>query len=398
MNNKLQLTRRIAAIVWLFALFSTNSPAQLTSRLTLDKDSYGVGEPLIFTLDLKNIGSESIYTFPKVPGRCFEEFRFSMQAPGMACEIPWTFVCEEPSEIKPGDSFTESWPLDFWFRVTKPGTYKTNISLDTRYATAHGGVQPLHVSSDLQLNVVPANPADVERELAAWRAQLSDPDFNKRHDALDVLATTAPEYFHDEIFRLARDEDAFKVEHAVGGLERLNTPDARALLAEILTSPKLPHNEDGEASRCDAIQALGLSGDASYFNLLLPYVEHTDTCESEFAALAVARMGRGAAVPSLRGLLASPQAKDRMHAIDALRSATSPEAVEALIDALRDQDSDVREKADANLVQLTGHSVTKPNQPAPSALQLENLWRAWWHKHASDTKLTQPPEVLCRMS
>jgi HEAT repeat protein len=87
-----------------------------------------------------------------------------------------------------------------------------------------------------------------------------------------------------------------------------------------------------------------------------------------------------------------------MHAIDALRSATSPEAVEALIDALRDQDSDVREKADANLVQLTGHSVTKPNQPAPSALQLENLWRAWWHKHASDTTLAQPPEILCRMS
>lgn len=398
MKNKFQLTRRVATLVWLLALFPLRSTAQLTGKFTLNKDSYAVGEPLIFTLELKNSGSESVYTFPKVPGQCSEAFVFFRQAPGMGCEVPWTFDCEEPSEIKPGENFTESWPLDFWFRVGKPGTYKTSISLDTRYATAHGGVQPLHVSSEVQLNVVPGNPADVERVLAAWEAQLNDPDFNKRHDALDVLATTAPAYFHDEIFRLARDDDAFKVEHAVGGLERLNTPDARALLAEILTSPKLPHNEDGEFSRCDAIKALGLSGDTSYFTLLVPYLEHTNTCESEFAAFAIARLGRGAAVPPLRSLMASKQVTDRMHAVAALRDATSPEAVDALIDALRDQDPGVREKAADTLVQLTGHSVTKPNQPAPSALQLENLWRAWWHKHASDTKLAEPAEELCRMS
>src|SRR5580692_9899577 len=96
-KNKFQLTGRVATLVWLLALFPLRSTAQLTGKFTLNKDSYAVGEPLIFTLELKNSGSESVYTFPKVPGQCSEAFVFFMQAPGMGCEVPWTFDCEEPS-------------------------------------------------------------------------------------------------------------------------------------------------------------------------------------------------------------------------------------------------------------------------------------------------------------
>jgi HEAT repeats len=385
----------ISAVVLLLAC-GGYSHAQVSGSFTLDKNSYAVGEPLMFTLEFKNTGSETVYLFPKVPGECTESFAFSMNGPGSLCEVPWDTPCEEPLELKPGDTYPEGWPLDFWYRIDKPGTYKTSISLHTRYSTAHSGVQSLQVSSDLELQVVPGDPADVERELANWKTQLNDSDFSKRHDALDVLSTVAPIYFHDEIFRLARDEDAFNVEHAVGGLERLNTPEARALLMEVITSRKIT-NDSEESARCHAIEALGLSGDTSYFALLLPYVEHTSTCESESATLAVARLGKAAAVPSLRSLMTSQDAKGRLHAVAALRNASSPEAVDALIDALRDQDKQVRDKAAANLIELTGHSVTKPNRPAPSGLQLENLWRAWWYKHRSDTKLAPPYEVLCRM-
>lgn len=386
----------LRGLAFLLIASSAIASAQVSASFRLDKDSYAVGEPLMFTLEYKNTGNETVYLFPKVPGECISAYDFSMTGPGQSCEVPWTIPCEDPLELKPGDSYPEGWPLDFWYRIEKPGTFETNISLDTRYSTARHGVQPLHISSNLKLNVVEGDPAEVERELAKWQAQLNDPDFNKRHDALDVLSTVAPAYFHDEIFRLARDEDPFNVEHAVGALGRLNTDEARALLAEILARPSLA-GEAGEASRIHAIEELGLSGDASYLPVLLPHVQHTSDHESELAAIAVARLGRGAAVPSLRTLMSSPNVDDRLHAVAGLGNASSPEAVEALIDALRDKDKGVRQQAEASLVEMTGHSVLKPGQATPSPLQLENLWRAWWAKHGSDTKLAEPRGVLCRM-
>jgi hypothetical protein len=372
------------------------SRAQVTASFRFDKDSYAVGEPLMFTLEFKNTGNETIYLFPKVPGECTSAFDFSMTGPGQWCEVPWKIPCEEPLELKPGDVYPEGWPLDFWYRIEKPGTYKTTITLDTRYLNPKRGVKPLHVASDLELNVVPGDPVDLERELAQWKANLNDPDFNKRHDALDVLSTVAPAYFHDDIFRLARDEDPFNVEHAVGALGRLNTDEARALLAEILNRSSLA-GEAGEASRIHAIEELGLSGDTSYLSVLLPRVQHTSDHESELAAVAVGRLGRGAGVPALRTLMSSSKVDDRMHAVSGLGVASSPEAVEALIDALRDKDKGVRDQAQAALVEMTGHSVFRSGQTPSNPLQLENSWRAWWAKHSSDTKLAEPRGVLCRM-
>src|SRR5262249_18489200 len=152
-------------------------------------------------------------------------------------------------------------------------------------------------------------------------------------------------------FRLARDEDPFNVEHAVGALGRLNTDEARSLLAEILARPDLA-NDAGRASRCHAIEALGLSGDTTYLSTLLPHVQHTGDCESEAAALAVGRLGGGAAVPDLRTLMSSQKVDDRLHAVAGLRNASSPEAVDALIDALRDKNKGVRAQADANLAEM----------------------------------------------
>jgi hypothetical protein len=392
---------RAAGIIFGLGLFrvvgcARSLQAQVSGSFKLDKDSYIVGEPLMFTLEFKNTGSETIYLFPKVPGECTSAFDFSMTGPGQWCEVPWKIPCEEPLELKAEDVYSEGWPLDFWYRIEKPAKYKTTITLDTRYLNPKRGVQSLHITSDLELQVILGDPADVERELAKWQAQLNDADFNKRHDALDVLSTVAPTYFHDEIFRLARDEDPFNVEHAVGALGRLNTDEARTLLAEILARPSLA-NEAGEASRIHAIEELGLSGDASYLPVLLPHVQHTSDHESELAAVAVGRLGGGAAVPSLRTLLASSRVEDRLHSVAGLGNASSPEAVEALIDALRDKDKTVRDQAEVSLVEMTGHSVTKPGQASPSALQLENLWRAWWAKHGADAKLNPPRGVLCRM-
>ena len=376
---------------------------QVTGRVYLEKESYAVGEPLFFILEIKNSGKDPIQLYPRLPGQSLGNFSFSMQSaavekPGASCGAVWNLAesSADPYDLQAGGTYTYKWPLDFWYRIEQKGTYKVSISGYLLYSSLQGGTQQVQFSSDSQLNVLSGDPTHVEEVLRKFEADLRSSDYDIQHNALDVLATTAPSYFHDVIFRLARDEDPFIVQHAVGALERINTPDAHALLAEIIATRKAD-DPDEQDLRCSAIKALGHSGDASYMQMLAPYTEHANTRESEFAMVAIAELGRDQAVPLLQGFLQSPQVKQRLSAVTALRLTASPDAVDALIGALRDKDEAVREKAAIILIMLTGNSVTTSDQPAPGPLQLENLWLVWWDKHRKEAKLAEPGPGICRM-
>jgi HEAT repeat protein len=376
---------------------------QVTGRIYLEKESYAVGEPLIFTLEIKNATREAIQLYPRVPGQSLGRFSFSMQRaaggnPAPSCGATWNLGenSADPYELKAGSTYAYQWPLDFWYRIEHEGIYKVAISGNLLFSSLQGGIQQVQFSSDVQLKVVPGEPAHVEEVLRKFEADLRSSDYDIQHNALDVLSTTAPSYFHDDIFRLARDADPFIAVHGVGALDRMNTSDARALLAEIIATRKAD-SPDEQNLRCSAIKALGNSGDASYLQMLAPYAEHANTCESEFAMIAIAKLGRENAVPLLQGFLQSPQVKQRLSAVTALRLTASPDAVDVLIGALRDKDDGVREKAASSLMILTGTSVTTPDNPTPSPLQLESLWLIWWDKHRKEAKLSEPGPEICRM-
>jgi hypothetical protein len=376
----------------------TNSFAQVTARFSLDKDSYSVGQPLMFTLEIKNGTPDVIYLFPKLPGKCADKFTFWMTGPGYTCGQTFDTECgDEPQDLKAGDSYTAQWPLDFWYRVDHEGRYDVSITRTIRYSSLKGGIQTLPVSSKMTLHMAPADPVKVEQTLQKFRTDLQSPDNLVRHNALDVLATTAPSYFYDDALRLARDPDPFDVAHAVGGLGRMNTPEARAVLAEVITSRTIEGNDDEQSARCHAMESLGESGDASYVPFLEPYVPRASTCEGLYAMTAIAKLGKGSVVSVLQTQLQSPVQKQRWWAIRALRITGSPEAVDAMIPALRDKAPEIRAHAASELTELTGHSVVKAGAPQPSPTQLENLWRAWWHSHRQSAKLVEYPGELCRM-
>lgn len=376
---------------------------QVTGRVYLEQESYAVGEPLFFTLEIKNAGKESIELYPRVQGQSLGNLSFSMQRvtgdkSGPSCGASWNLGenSADPYELKGGGTYTYQWPLDFWYRINQEGTYKVAISGNLLFSSPQVGTQQVQFSADLQLNVVPGEPAHVEEVLRKFEADLRSSDYDIQHNALDVLATTAPFYFHDDIFRLARDKDPFIAVHAVGALERINTSDARALLAEIITTRKAD-DLDEQNVRCGAIKALGNSGDASYMQMLAPYGEHANTCESEFAMIAIAKLGRDDAVPLLQGFLQSPQVKQRLLAVTALSLTASADAVDTLVGALRDKDDSVREKVANRLIMLTGNTVSPADEPTPSPLQLENLWLVWWDKHRKEMRLSEPAPEICRM-
>ncbi len=398
--SKVSLTFGLAAVLLAIA---PEMSGQVTARISLDKESYTVGEPLFFVLEIKNASKEAIQLYPRLPGQNIGNFSFSMQRttgenPGPSCGANWILGenSADPYELKAGGTYTYQWPLDFWYRIEHKGTYKVAVSGYVQFSSLQGGTQQAQFSSDLQLNLVPGNPAHIEEVMRKFEADLRSSDYDIQHNALDVLATTAPSYFHDDIFRLARDEDPFIAAHGVGALGRMNTPDARALLAEIIATRKAG-DPDEQNLRCDAIKALGNSGDASYLQMLAPYTEHANTCESEFAMIASAKLGRDNAVPLLRGFLQNPQVKQRRSAVTALRLTASPDAVDALIGALRDKDDGVRERAASNLILLTGNVVTTPDKPTPNPLELENLWLIWWDKHRKEANLSEPGPEFCRM-
>ena len=114
--------------------------------------------------------------------------------------------------------------------------------------------------------------------------------------------------------------------------------------------------------------------------------------------MAIAKLGKGSVVSELQAQLQSTVQKQRSWAIRALRITNSPEAVDAIIIALRDKDPGIRTHANSSLTELTGHSVTKPGAPQPSPTQLENLWRAWWHNYRQTAKLAEYPGEICRMN
>ena len=390
--------------LWLGAILFVLAPqasGQVTGRVYLEKETYGVGEPLFFGVEIKNAGTVPIQLFPKMPGQQLGNFSFSMQRAGnsgASCDAVWNLLQDsaDPYNLPAGATYTYKWPLDFWYRIERTGIYKVAISGYILSTSQQAAGQQVQFSSDLQLNVVSGNPVDVGQVLQKFQADLQSPDFDVQHNALDVLSTTAPSYFHDEIFRLARDQDPFIVEHAVGALERINTPEAHALLAEIITTRK-GDDPDEDDLRCGAINALGHSGDASYISVLAPFAENPNNRVSEFAMSAIAELGRDHAVSLLQGFSQSPQVNQRIAAINALRLTASPNAVDVLIGALRDKDESVRQKAANNLIALTGNSVISPGQPAPNPLQLENLWQTWWDKHRKQAKLSQPQTGLCRI-
>ena len=319
-GNSLQRNFVLACILSTTTLVAI-SQAQVSARFYLNKDSYPVGEPLTFTLEIKNSTSAAIYLFPKAMGTCSDAFSFWMTGPGIACGATFDPGCsDETVELPAGETYTADWPLDFWYHVTQAGTYRVTISRPIRYSTLKGGIQSFPISSKMTLQTVPADPAQVEQTLQKFRSDLQSPDPLVRHSALDVLATTAPDHFYDETLRLARDPDAFKVEHAVGALGRMNTPEARQVLAEVITTRKLD-NDDEQSARCHAIESLGNSGDVSYVAFLEPYVPRANTCEGLYAMTAIAKLGQGSVVSVLQPQLQSQVQKQRWWAIRAVRMA-----------------------------------------------------------------------------
>ena len=352
----------------------------LQGRFYPEKDSYMVGEPVLFNMEIKNPGAEAVYLNAKNPGSCIDTYKFSAQGSGTGCTATWDAHCHaEQSRLVQGDSYTGQWPLNFWFQFEREGKYEVSATRHIPVRSIHGDFQDFTFTSKFEVKLDPPDPLRVESILQEFERKLNSADPDERHAALDVLATTAPNYFQGVALRLSREKDPFVAVHAVGALGRMNSPETRAALSDVVTSFAESTAEDRVSARCRAIEALGQSGDASYQGLIEHYVNDKTANIQLAAMIAVAELGKSEAVPLLQRSFFSSDPVTRKNAAYALRFSMTPEAVEVLINAITDKDVSVRDRVLASLEEMTGHSV---GIAAPSEKVQEN-WRRWWKGNKS---------------
>jgi hypothetical protein len=103
---------------------------QLQGRSYSEADSYIVGGPVLFNLEIKNTGSEDVYLHAKNPSGRLDTYAFSVQRrtlqPVAQTGMPNTRcgVC-----IKTGGIGTEAqWPLNFWYQFEGEGEYEVSVT------------------------------------------------------------------------------------------------------------------------------------------------------------------------------------------------------------------------------------------------------------------------------
>src|SRR5271157_3180692 len=71
---------RVILILGIVLLCSFSGSAQdLQGRFYPEKDSYMVGEPVLFNMEIKNTGEEVVYLNAKNPGKCLDTYEFSVK-------------------------------------------------------------------------------------------------------------------------------------------------------------------------------------------------------------------------------------------------------------------------------------------------------------------------------
>jgi len=379
-----------------FTMAVCASAQELQGRFYPEKDKYMLGEPVLFNVDIKNVGSEAVYVYAKNPHGCVDRYEFFISGPSSGCGQNWVPDCQDDTELlKPGESIHGQWELDSWYQFEREGKYEVSATRHLPIQAIHGEFQDFTFSSKFDFRLEPPDPIRVQDILQEFERNLHSNDPEVRHSALDVLASTAPAYFQNTALTLSRDKDAFVVFHAAAALGRINTPETRAALADIITSRETT-NEDEVIARIRALEALGRSGDDSYLSLVSHYMDDANEHIQLIAMVAVAELGKGPVVPQIQRFLLDPNPVHRKNAAEALRFSITPEAVEALISAVGDKDAEVNKSALASLTQLTGHSVSEGEERTKTPVQLQDAWHTWWRNNKTKVGFAEL-EFLCHM-
>jgi hypothetical protein len=325
------------------------------------------------------------------------------------------------------------------FRITHPGDYHVLLQKEVRYAVAAPGESPPPTlrnpseqvaKKDILLKVRPADPGvllNIEHSIAAevmkpWvpsslptAAGTSPIDLKALQKAQDdqraeriradeantVLAEGLAEY------PAARMEPVFYdwmisdqgYGYGLQALFRLNTPEARRLVAEaadpsrelylrwrqhVHIADSLPVEKTVQQLlgnwRAMAVNVLARMGDKSYVPLLEKLARDDSAEVRQQAVLGLGLLGGEAELPKLIALAhEAASQEDRQDAIIAMGDTDSLKAVPILIDLFALPNADQPASSNLALMRITHHQVLLDDQHQPATVAaVPALWQEWW--------------------
>jgi HEAT repeat protein len=179
-------------------------------------------------------------------------------------------------------------------------------------------------------------------------------------------------------------------EYALLALYHLNTPQARAILAQRaagVSAKLLPTEKNAE--RWLAVEYLSWMGDRSYLPLLEKLVHDPARDVQRMAVFGIARLGREKDLQLLTQLAREGKTtQDRIDPVQAIGETGSLKAVPVLIDLFTLPNADQPSAANAALYELTHHEINEAYRS--DAARAQQLWQAWWTQNQATARAYPP--------
>ncbi len=390
--------KRHLAAVTLFCLFPWGSAlAQLQGHFSVEKQQYEAGEPIFLVFQLTNNGRESVQFVRGDRYSICGGYQIAVSTgPPLAhssCDRGFAGSCVAGTQIlAPGETRSEKVLLNFEHDMSKPATYDVHAVYSIGYGPATEGLslpvggRQFNAEANFQIQVVEGSLEDLAPEFQPYIADLAAKDEEGRREAARVIGSLAPPFLEDTIISMAKSPTTLPF--GLMGLSRLNTPRSRETLAGVI------QNTAGYSYWKEmAIKYLSEMGDKKYFPLLEDVAKKQQPNQARDYVLAAAQLGGEDALPYVLSLLGSPDPFSRAAGIMALPRTGSRSAVPLLIDALRNQNTDLGRLASTGLMELTHRSPFGGGQLVSLTPSNDYAkWLRWWMLNGDTAPIYTPDQ------
>jgi len=389
----------------------------------MEKHKYILGEPIFCRFVIRNTGSKVFAFRYRTPTRALasdydQEPRFVVTdwggrrlpdpGPRPCGSAPGTIVYGSVT-LPPGQDHTERWLLNQWAQFVVPGRY--HVRAERRLAL----FQPDPLSGkfaekpaafamaidELNVWVVRSTRAQVEAAFQPYLAAVENPKDPNPAEAVVVLTSLPQPFFLDQLVAMANagKPDRWDRRDALNGLARLDTPASwRAILnlfrgADTAASSGTKDGDEQAENplRSYALLLLAEKADPAFIPALVEMLTKSAEPMRGDILRALGFFHDARAYQPLFDNLHSAQVMDRMNSILGLKNLGGKEVIPALLAALNDPETQVRQVANFALEGLTGHKVAVSANPSrQESERIANNWHAWWREHAGNFSPPRP--------
>jgi len=350
---------------------------QLTGKFYLEKASFAHWEPVFLYYRLTNNGSEPVTVAgildPEQPGCSGHSITVSNDPiPTPLCPRPGFESCvyngppQQPRLLRPGESSTERFLLNFDHEINSPGDYWVEAK---NFGVGKATAGDAHV----KLNFRVEENAIAPNELQPWLDSLISNDRRKRFESARTLASIAPPSLEEMLLEFINNPEFRR--YAALAFHRLNTPRSIHAMAKLMEG-------SATSEQIEAARYLAQTGDQRWYPLLRDAAEK-NVRNSPYPAYA-AELGGDKALPMLVDFARSPDREfTGGNAIMAMGSTGSRDAIPVLLDYLISPDINISDRAGYALQLLTHRTAVRDPFHRNRQAELAK-WSQWW-KREGDT-------------